>query len=265
MEDILEGELHQAIEKWRETWKEGSIDDVLQLYTENVRVMRGGLGLIVGREQLKRTLQHFQGSMGLADIQFFSDEVSSISSGGNQTLAYQRYHEVLVRQDGSEISTIYGLMIWKKVSAKWLIDMYANCPVPPEDTDTSKLRMSIQQGFDQLGLAWASHNIEEAMKCYSNECLFMAPGECLRGKEAIRKWLEKAFAKDWGLLSVNVETVLPVAENYIVSQLVHVVYPSFTIQDCSGKVVMNGSGNAIVRMSDSSWEICEILWNMTST
>ena len=60
-EERLQRELLKAIEKWRETWKNGSIDEVLELYTKNVRVMRSGKGLTVGHPALKSTLQQFEG------------------------------------------------------------------------------------------------------------------------------------------------------------------------------------------------------------
>lgn len=56
----LQAELDEAIETWREVWKSGDMDRVLQLYTEDVRVMRSGRNIVVGREQLKPTLQEFQ-------------------------------------------------------------------------------------------------------------------------------------------------------------------------------------------------------------
>ncbi len=56
----LQAELDQAIEKWREVWKSGDMDRVVQLYAEDVRVMRSGRNIVVGREQLRPTLQQFQ-------------------------------------------------------------------------------------------------------------------------------------------------------------------------------------------------------------
>ncbi len=56
----LQSELDQAIEKWREVWKSGDLDRVVQLYTEDVRVMRSGRNIVVGHEQLRPTLQEFQ-------------------------------------------------------------------------------------------------------------------------------------------------------------------------------------------------------------
>ena len=262
-EEQLKQELHEAIEKWRETWKNGNIDEVMKLYTDNVRVMRSGKGHIVGREALKSTLQQF-GGMGLRDIDFVSDELCGIpSSAGEEksTMAWQRYHEVLVREDSSEISTIYGMMIWKKVSGVWLIDAYANCMVPPEQQNTQKLRESIQHAFDQLGEAWTTQDINKALDFYSDDCLFMAPdSEPLKGKAAIAQWLEKAFAKNWSMLVINIEKVLLVADIYIVSQIVHVTYPDMCIKDREGTVVMRGGGNALVKSNGNSWEICEAIW-----
>ena len=56
----LQEELDRAIERWREVWKTGDVDRVLQLYTEDVRVMRSGRNIVVGREQLRPTLLEFQ-------------------------------------------------------------------------------------------------------------------------------------------------------------------------------------------------------------
>lgn len=187
--------------------------------------------------------------------------MSSITTGGEASQVYQRYHEVVVREDGSEIATIYGLMIWKKVGGSWLIDVFANCPVPTQPTGTTRLKELIQRAFNQLGEAWASHDVEEALKYYSEDCLFMPPGEQLRGKVAIRKHLERWFASGYRRLTVNVETVLPIYKVYIISNLVHVTYPLFTISDSEGKVVVSGSGNAIVRRVGKGWEITEAVWN----
>ena len=130
--------------------------------------------------------------MGLRDIDFVSDEICAMPSSGTGSdteadisMAWQRYHEVLVRQDGSEISTICGMMIWKKVSGTWLIDAYANCAVPPKEQNTQKLRESIQHSFNQFGEAWVNHNAGKCLEFFSNDCLFIAPGsECLKGKAA---------------------------------------------------------------------------------
>ena len=174
---------------------------------------------------------------------------------------YQRYHEALVREDGSEIGMIYGMMIWKKVNGSWLIDVYANCPVPAEPTNTIQLKESIQRTYNQLGQAWASHSVEEALKYYSDDCLLMPPGERLKGKVAIRKYLEKSFASGCRLLTVGVESVRPMFEVYVVSHLVHVTYPFFTISDGDGKVIASGSGNAVVSRVGNNWEITEAVWN----
>ena len=273
----IERELHEAIEKWRETWKKGSIDEVLELYTENVRVMRSGKGLIVGRPALKCTLEQFEG-MGLRDIDFVSDEICAMPSiiGTNSDsgsgmismdMAWQRYHEVLVREDGSEISTIYGMMIWKKVSGVWLIDAYANCDVPPEQQNTQKLRESIQHTFDQFCAAWVSLDATKCLDFFSNDCLFVAPGsaERLKGKVAISQWLEKIFKKgDWRTVSLVIENVLPMANIYIVSQIVHVTCPDVCIKDGDGKVIMRGGGNALVKWNSDRWEILEAIWNLNS-
>ena len=56
----LQEELDRAIERWREVWKTGDVDRVLQLYTEDVRVMRSGRNIVMGREQLRPTLLEFQ-------------------------------------------------------------------------------------------------------------------------------------------------------------------------------------------------------------
>ena len=56
----LQAELDEAIENWRRVWKSGDIERVLQLYSEDVRVMRGGRNIVVGREQLRPTLLEFQ-------------------------------------------------------------------------------------------------------------------------------------------------------------------------------------------------------------
>ena len=140
--------------------------------------MRSGKGLIVGRPALKSTLQQFEG-MELCDINFVSDEICSMPSSGTNShagaetisMAWQRYHEVLVRQDGSEISTIYGMMIWKKVSGVWLINAYANCDVPPEQQSTQKLHESFQHAFDQFGESWASHNATKCLEYFNDDCL----------------------------------------------------------------------------------------------
>lgn len=274
-EERLQRELLEAIEKWRETWKNGSIDEVLELYTENVRVMRSGKGLIVGRHALKSTLQQFEG-MGLRDINFVSDEICSMPTSGttsdsagadmNISMAWQRYHEVLVRQDGSEISTIYGMMIWKNMSGVWLIDAYANCDVPPEQQNTQKLRESIQHAFDQFGESWASHNVAKCLDYFNDDCLFIAPSsERLKGKMAISQWLEKAFERsDWHTVSLVIENVLPMANIYIVSQIVHVTYPDMYIKNGDGKTVMRGGGNALVKWSSDRWQILEVIWNLHS-
>lgn len=271
-ERIIQRELHEAIEKWRETWKKGNIDEVMELYTENVRVMRSGKGLIVGRAALKSTLEQFEG-MGLCDIDFVSDEICAMPSSGTNSdsgaevsMAWQRYHEVLVRQDGSEISTIYGMMIWKKVSGVWLINAYANCDVPPEQQNTLKLRESIQHTFDQFGESWASLNAAKCLEFFSSDCLFIAPGsEQLKGKAAISQWLEKAFERSsWCTVSLIVKNVLPMANIYIVSQIVHVTYPDMCIKDRDGKMIMKGGGNALVKWSGDRWEILEAIWNLNS-
>ena len=271
-EQILQRELHEAIEKWRETWKKGSIDEVLELYTENVRVMRSGKGLIVGHAVLKSTLEQFEG-MGLCDIDFVSDETCAMPSSGTNSdsgaeisMAWQRYHEVLVRQDGSEISTIYGMMIWKKVSGVWLIDAYANCDVPPEQQNTLKLRESIQHTFDQFGESWTSLNVAKCLEFFSSDCLFIAPGsERLKGKAAISQWLEKTFERSsWCTVSLVIENVLPMANIYIVSQIVHVIYPNMCIKDRDGKTIMKGGGNALVKWNGDGWEILEAIWNLNS-
>ena len=262
--EILNQELHEAIQRWRDTWKNKGVDEALKLYTENVRVMRSGQGLIVGREALKATMQRFW-DLGWYDIDFISDEIAGIPSSMGEdefTLAWQRYHEALVREDNSEISTIWGMMIWKKVSGVWLIDAYANCAVPPEQQSTQNLCKSVQCAFNQLAEAWAAHDVQKALQFYSDDCLFMVPGsECLRGKAAVTLWLEKVFAKDWSVLEISVESALPVAENYIESKLVHVTYPSLCIRDGTGKVILRGGGNAIVRSNGLSWEIREAVWN----
>ena len=174
---------------------------------------------------------------------------------------YQRYHEVVIREDGSEIATIYGLMIWKKVEGSWLIDMYANCPVPSQPTNTTQLKESIQATLNHLGDKWASQDIEGAMKFYDNDCLFMPPGETLKGKAAIRKHLEKLFANGYRRLTVNVESVSPMFEVYIVSHLVHVTYPRFSIANSEGKIIVSGSGNAILRRAGEEWKITQAIWN----
>ena len=56
----LQEELDRAIERWREVWKTGDVDRVLQLCTEDVRVMRSGRNIVVGLEQLRPTLLEFQ-------------------------------------------------------------------------------------------------------------------------------------------------------------------------------------------------------------
>lgn len=264
--ETLQRELDVAIEKWRETWKSGSIDDVMKLYTENVRVMRSGKGLIMGRSSLKSTLEQF-GKMGLRDIDFVSDEICAMPSfgeGPSCSMAWQRYHEVLVRQDGSEISTIYGMMMWKKVSGEWLIDAYANCAVPPEQQNTQKLRESIQRAFDQFSETWANRDTEKLADFFSDDCLFIVPSsEKLKGKVAISQWLDKAFAKGWCAFTVTIESVLPVADIYIVSQIVHVTYPDMCVMDRDRQVVAQGGGNALMRSNGENWEICEAIWNLT--
>ncbi len=197
---------------------------------------------------------------GLADIQFYSDEVGGITTNSEHSQVYQRYHEVVVREDGSEIATIYGLMIWKKVRGAWLIDVYSNCPVPTTPTDTHQLLSSIQSAFNQLGQAWETHSIDEALRFYCEDCLFVPPGERLKGKGSIREFLGRSFARGYGKLTVTVESVLPVFEVYIISHLVHVTFSSFTIADGEGKVVVSGCGNAIVKRVGSGWEITEALW-----
>ena len=64
----------------------------------------------------------------------------------------------------------------------------------------------------------------------------------------------------------KVQFVLPMTENYIVSQLVYVTYPSISIHDQHGKVVLRGSGNAVVRLmsNSTSWMIEEAVWNVIS-
>ena len=56
----LQGELDEAIENWRRTWKSGDMDRILQLYTEDVRVMRSGRNIVVGREQLRPTMHELR-------------------------------------------------------------------------------------------------------------------------------------------------------------------------------------------------------------
>ena len=263
----LQQELHEAIEKWRETWKTCSLEEVLQLYSEDVRVMRSGVGLIRGRAELKATLQRFS-VMGLADIDFYSDEIGGFGGGdinGDGALAYQRYHEVAVREDGSEISTIHGFMIWKRVAGMWMIEMYANCQVTPDATNTTKLRESIQQAFNQFGQTWTSRDVDEAMKYFSSDCSLTvgSPPNVFKGKEAISGWLKQMSANGCSLVNLMVDRVIPIAEVYIVSQLVYVSCPTITILDKEGRVVMTGCGNAIVRRVGESWEICEALWNIT--
>ncbi len=188
-------------------------------------------------------------------------EVGGITTDRECSQVYQRYHEVVVREDGSEIATIYGLMIWKKVKGSWLIDVYANCPVPATPTNTHQLLVSIQSTFDQLGHALESHDIEKALPFYSDDCLLMPPGEKLKGKISIKEYLERSFAKGYGKLMVTVESVLPVFEVYIVSHVVYVRYSSLTIVDSEGKVLVSGCGNAIVKKVGTGWLITEAIWN----
>ena len=183
-------------------------------------------------------------------------------------MAYQRYHEPLVREDGSEIATVYGLMIWKNVGGSWLIDVYANCPVPSVPTNTVQLKASIQHSFDLLGEAMASHDIEEALKYFTDDCHFMPPGEQFKGKAAVQQYLDRSFKQGHERLEIDVESVVPMFEVYVISHLVHVTYPSFRVLGRGGEVVLSGCGNAVIRRSTSSssssssrWEITQAVWN----
>jgi uncharacterized protein (TIGR02246 family) len=264
MDVQLQRELHEAIENWRRVWKRGDIEEILQLYSPDVRVMRSGIGLIHGREQLKPTLQQF-GGMGLNDIRFVSDEIGGVggNSVGEGSLAFQRYHEDLLREDGSEISTIWGMMLWKKKSGAWLIEAYANCAVPGTQANTANIRVSIQKAFDKLSETWASQNAQEVTDCFSEDCVFMPPGENIRGKPAIEKWLRSAYSKKWMKFNAIIESVIPMADIYITSQLVYVRYTSLNVKDSHDKVVKKGSGTAIMKRVDNGWIITEALWNLT--
>ena len=95
---------------------------------------------------------------------------------------------------------------------------------------------------------------------YSEDCLFMPSGKQLKGKKAIRNYLESSFAKGWGQLTIDVTSVLPVFDVYITFHLVHVTFPSFTIMDKKGKVIV--TGNVLVGLIGESWEITESLWSV---
>ena len=263
----LQQELDEAIETWRNTWKNGSIEELLLLYSEDVRVMRGGVGLIQGREQLKATMQHLS-VLGMVDIDFYSDEIGGLGGGDIQAegaLAYQRYHEAIVTSDGSELYMIHGFMLWKRVSGRWLIEMYANCAVTVDATNTSKLRTSIQKSLNQFGRAWATHDANKVTQYFTEDCILTvgAPPVVLKGTSAITDWLAQMFGEGSGVVNVMIDRIIPVSESYVFSQLVYANCPSVSILDEDGKLMKVGCGNAIVKKVGEIWQICEALWNIS--
>ena len=231
--------------------------------------MRSGVGLIRGREELRGTLQAV-GSRGFEDLDFHSDEIGVFGGGHIQAegaLAYQRYHEGLVRKDGSEISMIHGFMIWKRVNGKWLIEMYANCSVTPDASNTVKLRDSIQSIFNQFGQSWTSQNVSQTAKYFSNECIITvgSPPKVYRGRESgIDIWLKEMFNEGACQINLLIDRVIPFAEVYVFSQSVYVSCPSITVLGGDGQVIRTGCGNAIVRRDGETLQIAEAFWNIQS-
>lgn len=266
----LQVELDQAILKWRDTWKKGSIEELLKLYSEDVRVMRSGVGLIRGREALRSTMESLN-TIGFIDIDFHSDEIGGFGGGDMQAdgaLAYQRYHEALVREDGSEISMVHGFMIWKRVGSRWLIDMYANCSVTPDVSNTCKLRDSIQRTFNHFSQSWKSQDIVKAVEYFTEDCIFTvnSPPKVYKGRESgISAWLKEEFNEGACHINIMIDRVIPMAEVYVFSQLVYVNCLSISVLSGDGQALKTGCGNAIVKRVGESWQIAEALWNIQST
>ena len=264
--ETLQQELDEAMLKWRDTWKNGSIEELLELYSEDVRVMRSGVGLIKGREQLKGTMQNLS-TMGFVDLDFYSDEIGGFGGGDIQAegaLAYQRYHEALVRKDGSEISMVHGFMIWKRVSGRWLIDMYANCSVTADAANTRKLHDSIQRTFDQFSQSWNTQSVKKSIGYFSDDCILTvgSPPNVYQERDGINVWLKEEFDEGACHINLLIDRVIPVAEIYVFSQLVYVNCPSITVIGANGKVLKTGCGNAIVKRVGETWQISEALWNI---
>ncbi len=222
-------------------------------------------GLIKGRENLKATMQDLN-TMGFVDLDFHSDEVGGFSGENIQeegALAYQRYHEAMMHKDGSVISMIHGFMLWKRVARKWLIEMYANCAVTADATNTQKLRDSIQQAFSyQLGHSWGAKDERKAIEYFSKDCILTAP-RVLKGQDEISIWLKELFGVGACHMNLMIDRVVSVAEIYVFSQLVYINCPNITIRGDS-KVLKTGCGNAIVRRTKETWKVSEAMWNIHS-
>ncbi len=264
--EILQAELDAAILNWRETWKRGNLDEVMQLYTENVRVMRSGVGLIQGREKLRSTMESLD-NMGFVDIDFHSDEIGGLGSGdikAEGALAYQRYHEGLVRKDGTEISMIYGFMLWKRVSEKWLIEMYANCAVTPDASNTAKLRESIQKTLDNFGRSLSTKDTAKVVEYFSSDGQLTtgSPPKPYKGHEEIIEWVSKIYSERGCQMSLLTSTVTPLVEVYIFSQLVYVSCSNISVLDEDGQILLRGAGSMLMKRVGEAWLIQEAHWNI---
>ncbi len=264
----LQAELDAAMLNWRETWKKGNIDEVMQLYTKNVRVMRSGVGLIQGREKLRGTMQSLD-KMGFVDLDFYSDEVGGLGGGDVQAegaLAYQRYHEALERKDGTQISMVYGFMLWKRVSGKWLIDMYANCAVTPDANNTTKLGESIQQTFDNFGRSFSSKDTAKIAEYFSTDAQLStgSPHKLYIGRKQIRDWVTKILGDGGCQMSIFVSSVTPLVEIYLFSQLVYVSSSNISVIGENGQILLCGAGSTIMRRVGDAWHIHEAHWNICS-
>jgi uncharacterized protein (TIGR02246 family) len=116
----LKSEIEKAAQEWANALKIGNIEKLVNLYTEDAKIMGSGHPSFTGKENIIKSLD------GFIRDKITGSDFTTLDVWGNDEYCTEEGIGTFSHEDGKVVSRGKYLLVWKKVDGKWKIfrDMY---------------------------------------------------------------------------------------------------------------------------------------------